>query len=812
VGIVRDPGRVPVGGIVVQLRGPAELSAITNAAGEFRFDALNPGSYEIRLAVDGFEPIAQKVRPGARVNLELRLATRMERIDVGSSSGLALDTGENGAAITVERGLLDHLPALDLDLISAMGRFLDGGAMSTGGAQLVVDGAESRNLGVTPSAIQEIKINNNPYAAEYPRWSRRRIEVITKSGADSFHGTFNFVLRDYHFNARDPFAPARPEEQRKIFEGSLLGPVGKQKRTSFLLTGMREDEQLLAIVNAVGPHGPINENVPAPQFNTYASARLSHAFSDRHAIFGQINYQDKWRNNVNVGGIVTAEAGVQTRFREDEFVFNHRGVYSPNLISQFRILLGRYYSPVVSNTEAPRLTISDAIVFGGAQSDRLTTEFHSVITGMVAYTRNRHSMKFGINVPDWSRRGMRDETFQLGSLFYGSLGDFNAQRPFAAQLQRGNPSVVFIEKNVGGFFSDEIQLRPGLSLNFGARYDWQNYFGDGNNIQPRLAVAWAPGKQRKWVMRLGSGIFYERSGPAPIFDILRFDGQRLRRYLLSAADIGRPIDEIPTAIDRLDPAVQIPGLVQYSLALERQIGKKTTVSMQYIGVRGWHYFRSRDANAPQPSTNFAFRPDPTVGQFRQIESAARWRGQSFDVTARGTLAPRVTGMLVYVWSQMNSDFLGLANFPAASYAPGGEFGRDEWDRRHRVMGMGTAALHRWVNLGFSIEASTNSPFNITTGRDENNDGLPLDRPPGVGRNTGIGPNLVQIDLRWYREFALRPSRKDRSPKLQVSVDSFNLVNRFNPKSYMGALTSPFFGQPVSALPARRIQFGLRFQF
>lgn len=811
--MVRDPGKVPVGGVVVELRGPAELSAVTNAAGEFRFDAPPPGVYDLRISVEGFETLTAKARPGSRLNLELKLATRRDRIDVAEGPRqLSTDTGENASAITVERGLLDNLPTLDLDLIATLGRFLDGGAMSTGGSQLVVDGVEARNLGVTPSAIQEIKINNNPYAVEYPRWSRRRIEVITKSGADAYHGTVNFVFRDYHFNARDPFAPARPQEQRKIFEGSLLGPIGSGKRTSFLLTGMRENEQLLAIVNALGPAGPVNENIPAPQFNTYLTARLNHAFNDRHAVFGQINFQDRWRNNVNVGGIVTAEAGVQTRFREDEFVFNHRGVYSPNLISQFRILLGRYYSPIFSNTDAPRVTISDAIVFGGAQSDRLTTEFHTAITGMVSYTKKRHSMKFGINVPDWSRRGMRDETFQLGSFFYGSIGDFDAGRPFAAQLQRGDPKVVFIEKNIGGFFSDEIQLRPGLSLNLGARYDWQNYFQDVNNIQPRVAVAWAPGKQRKWVIRAGSGLFYERSGPTPIWDILRFDGRRLRRYVLSASDLGRPIDEIPSAIDRLDPRVQIPGLVQYSLALERQIGKKTTLSMQYNGVRGWHYFRSRDANAPEPSTNFAFRPDPAVGQFRQIESAARWRGHSFEVMARGTLAPRVSGTLLYVWSRMNADFLGLPNFPAASYRPQGEFGRDENDRRHRLFGMGTAELHRWVNLGFSVEASTNAPFNITTGRDENRDGLPLDRPAGVGRNTGIGPNLVQIDLRWYRDFTLRPSLKDRSPKLQVSADSFNLLNRFNARTYMGALTSPFFGQPVSALPARRIQFGLRLQF
>ncbi len=814
VGVVLDPGKTPVAGIPVQLQGPSAQTALTSASGEFRFDGVNLGAHQIFIAVEGFEPLRVKAAQGRRLNLNLKLAARRDRIDVDEApSRLSLETGENASAISVERGLLDNLPSLDLDLVATLGRFMDGGAAAAGGGtQLIVDGVEARNVGVTPSAIQEIKINNNPYAAEYPRWSRRRIEILTKSGVDKFHGTVNFVFRDYHFNARDAYAATRPQEQRKIFEGSLLGPLGSGKKTSFLLSGMRENEQLQAVVNAVGPSGPVQENVAAPQFNTHGSVRVNHAFSDKHAVFGQVNYQDRWLNNQGVGGLVTERAGVHSRFREDEFVFNHRAVLSSNTLSQFRFLLGRYWAPMDSNSAMPKVSVSDAIVFGGAQADRLSTEFHTAITWMMAHTRGRHSLKFGINVPDWSRRGLSDRTNQLGSLFFASLADLEVNRPYSGVRQAGDPRVIFVEKNIGGFISDEYQVRPGISINAGLRYDWQNYFGDRNNIQPRLAVAWAPRGQRKWIIRAGSGIFYERSGPNPIFDILRFNGVQLRRFVLSGADIGRPLDQLPSAIDRLHPQVQLPGIMQYSLALERQLSRKSILSVQYTGVHGWHYFRSRDANAPEPSTGFAFRPDPTVGQFRQIESAARWRGDSFDVMLRGDIAPRVSGMIMYAWVKMRTDGLGLNGFPAASYDPQGEFSRADSDRRHRFTALGTASLHRWANFGFGVEASTGAPFNLTTGSDQNRDGMALDRPAGLARNQGDGPGLFQVDLRWYRDFPVRPSMRDQSPKVQISVDSFNIFNRLNARTYLGALSSPFFGQAVASLPARRIQFGCRFQF
>ena len=88
---------------------------------------------------------------------------------------------------------------------------------------------EARKVGVSPSAIQQIKINQDPYPAEFQRPGRGRIEVVTKAGSEAYHGSADFTFRDARLNARDAFAPTLPAEQRRIFEGVLGGPVWRRE-------------------------------------------------------------------------------------------------------------------------------------------------------------------------------------------------------------------------------------------------------------------------------------------------------------------------------------------------------------------------------------------------------------------------------------------------------------------------------------------------------------------------------------------------------------------------------------------------------
>jgi hypothetical protein len=821
-GVLLDPVSRPVPGVVITLmQGEAAISAATSAAGQFQFSSVPPGQYDLLAVVAGFESVRRGIRVGTRpvTNLEirLRLAARKEELNVAERERqVSVFADRNADTISVEATMLESLPLLDMNYLNAMARFLNPGTSGDAGVSLIVDGMEARNVGVTPSAIQEIRINNNPYTVEYPRWSRRRMEVITKSSTDRYHGTLNFLFRDYRMNARDALALRRPQEQRRIFEGSLFGPVGRSKNTSFLLSGAREKEDLVSVVFAQGPQGSINQNVPAPQVNSVASLRITRQLNQKQAMFWQINFQDRWQNNVGAGGATLAEAATQVRFREDEFIYNHRAVITTNLLSQFRILLGRFHAPTASNTDAARVAITDAFLGGGAQADRLITELHTSITWLLTQTKGRHTFKYGFNVPDWSRRGMRDETNRIGALSYASLADFALARPFAAVLQRGDPRIIFTEKNLGGFFQSEWQMRPDLSVAAGFRYDWQNYFGDRNNIAPRLAIAFAPDKARKWVIRTGAGFFYERSGPGPVWDILRFNGRQLSRYVLSVADIPPNLPAftgrgIPASVHRLQPGVELPGVLQFSAALERQLSSKSMLSITYNGTRGVQQLRSRDANAPLPP-GFRTRPDTALNMLRQIESAGRLEGNTLEINLRGDIAPRVTGMMQYVYGRTMSDTGGLNWFPADNVRPQGEWGRADTDRRHQFNFLGAATLHRWFNFGISASLLTGPPFNITTGRDENGDGMPADRPAGVTRNTGRGPETIALDLRWFREFRFDPAKKDKSPSVVLSVDAFNILNRVNYQNFVGALSSPFFGRAVGTLPPRRLQLAARFQF
>ena len=70
----------------------------------------------------------------------------------------------------------------------------------------------------------------------------------------------------------------------------------------------------------------------------------------------------------------------------------------------------------------------------------------------------------------------------------------------------------------------------------------------------------------------------------------------------------------------------------------------------------------------------------------------------------------------------------------------------------------------------------------------------------MSRNAGQGPRYLGLDVRWFREFQLRASAKDKLPTATCSLDAFNLLNRTNYVTYVGALSSPLFGSPVAAQP------------
>ena len=256
-------------------------------------------------------------------------------------------------------------------------------------------------------------------------------------------------------------------------------------------------------------------------------------FTENHVATFRGTYSNSTENNRGVGGFVLPEAGVNLQDREDEVYYNDSLVVTPGLLNQFRVLIGRQHTPTTSVSGAPAIVVPESFIGGGAQADRLQTETHMNLNEIVSWSAGKHSIRAGINIPDISRRGLNDYTNMGGTYSFSTLDDYLQNRPYSFIQQQGDGHVVFVETVVGGFFQDEIRVRPDLTLSAGIRYDWQNFFHDNNNVSPRLAFAYALGKNRKTVLRGGTGLFYDRTGPGPIFDLERYNGVRLRQVVLT---------------------------------------------------------------------------------------------------------------------------------------------------------------------------------------------------------------------------------------------------------------------------------------
>jgi len=823
-GTVHDPSDAAIVGAHVTLigaDGATVAETTTDGRGTFHFDELLPGDYQLEVQKDGFREFRVQAnisaKPHSPFRIVLTISVANQEIAVHADEAapeVGTEMAQNQNANTVDRAALDRVPVFDQDYVATLSRFLDDSSIGTNGVTLVVNGVEANGPGVTASAVKEVKLNQNPYSALFSRPGRARLEIITKGGTHDFHGSLNFMFRDADFDARNAFATLKPSEQRRYYEGSLTGPLGHSKKTTFLLSLDRDEDDREAFVRAEDQNGFISENIAAPTRHLFASGRVFHTLVNGDQFWMGYSYERETFKNQNVGGTVLPEAGTNSQMQEHEINVSFLHLFSPRWLNQLRFLVGHYDTPTTSLNANPQIIVSGAFTGNGAQADTRRTEYHFDGTDIVSYANGKHDLKFGIDVPDISRRGMDDFTNTAGTYTFGSLEAYAARRPSTYLVQRGQGHLVFLERVFSGFIEDNIRLRQNLIVSLGVRYYWQNYFHDDpNNLAPRFGFAFAPGAHGKTVIRGGAGMFYDRTGPKPIADLLHFNGENLLRFIVDnpTYPVTPPsLIGVPTSVVVLDPNSRIPYTIQYSLGIERQLSQKSTVSATYVGSRGIDLFRSIDANAPPPPAYIA-RPDPNIGQERTIQSQGYQKSNALELTFRGRASEYFDGQVQYTLNKTYNNTSGATYFPGNSYDSGADWARSDTDRRHKFDLLGSAQPTKFFTVGAALSLYSGKPVNITTGSDNNRDGISNDRPPGLPRNLLHGPGLINLDLNVSHDFVLFRSLKE-APKLSVSLSSFNVLNHRNDVSYVGVITSPFFGQAVQAQPPRRIQLGLQCKF
>jgi hypothetical protein len=246
----------------------------TSSEGYYRITALPPGTFTLRVTAQGFDTLVQEniILQGDQtktVNSQLKVGTSTTQVNVNAEVPL-VETGEAKISGYIQEKQISELPLTGRNFMTLVvltpgvtGLPSGGGqayAQATGdifsaeyGVNMNANGqrAESNNFQVdgasvngsprggvsnfSPSAdaVQELRVSVNNFSAEYGRNSSAAVSVVTKSGTNEYHGTMGWFHTNNKLQARNTFQPRVPVFRRNEWNGTLGGPIIKNKLFAF---------------------------------------------------------------------------------------------------------------------------------------------------------------------------------------------------------------------------------------------------------------------------------------------------------------------------------------------------------------------------------------------------------------------------------------------------------------------------------------------------------------------------------------------------------------------------------------------------
>src|SRR6266446_5370085 len=289
-GVVTDPSGGVIAKAAIRLvnTSGASIDTTTNRDGFYEFKGLAPGTYTLRAVSKGFALLTQEdvqILPGQTKQLNIGLLIQMEeeKVEVSDSSTKVDIAPSNNAGMVVMQG--KDLEALsdDPDELQSELQTLAGPSAGPNGGQMYIDGFTAGTL-PPKASIREIRINQNPFSAEYDKLGYGRIEILTKPGTDQFHGQAYLSGNTAGLNSRNPceVLPAGTQPPRynpRQDSGEIGGPL-VSKKASFFFNLERRDINELSVVSAqiVDPTTfaivPFSDAVKNPRTRTNLSPRI----------------------------------------------------------------------------------------------------------------------------------------------------------------------------------------------------------------------------------------------------------------------------------------------------------------------------------------------------------------------------------------------------------------------------------------------------------------------------------------------------------------------------------------------------------
>ncbi len=743
------------------------LTLTTDSRGVVVINQLTAGKYQLQVAAAGFAPLTiseLKLRAGInQIEVKLEIAGLQEEIKVEQDKREANTDPRGGAFATVlSAEQIAQLPDDPEEFEEALRQ------MAGPGATFRVNGFRGGKL-PPKNQIREIRFRTNSYAAENHESSFITVDIFTKPGIDSWHGSVNIGFRDESLNARNAFAPIRTPEQFRRFSFDLGGPVWKKHTSLFLNADGINAYEAKTIVAAL-PGGTFYDQVRQPGRTLNATARLEHLLTPTHTGRFEFQRNASRRDNNGVGNFDFPERGYSTDSTEKVLRFADSGSVGKKLFNEFRFQALWQNVDIDSLSNATTIQVLNAFNRGGAQvtCSRSTRELE--FADNIDFATKKHTLRAGIlfELSTYRSDELRN---QNGTFIFSSLDAYNAARPATYTKRTGAGSVDFDQYQIGWFLQDDWRARKSLTLSFGIRHETQTNLNDKDNFAPRFALAWSPFKSGKTTIRGGAGIFYDWFASEVYEQSLRVNGQQQRDLVVTNPGFPDPLSGgmqvvLPPSLIRVDPDLRMPYVQQASIGLQQEFPKNIRLMSQYFYRRGVRQLRGRNINAPFDGS----RPDPNSGNITLIESSAN----SFNHTLMVNLNWMKPGKFFfganYVYSNTNNETDGALSLPVDNFDLRGERGASLQDIRHRFFLMSNVTLPLGFRLGTIFQTNSASPYNVTTGFDNNGDSTVNDRPQGLRRNSERGAGRWDLNARLSWGFGFGKSPEPQGLKTAKDFD------------------------------------------
>ena len=344
-GQVTDPSGAAITGasVVMTPAAGAPIVVQSNSQGQYEFKSLAPGKYSLTVVAEGFTLFENDnvviADQAMRLNVSMAIAVAEQKINVSDTAPTVdVNPASNAGAITISGKELEALPDDPDELLTDL-QALAGPSAGPSGGQIYIDGFTAGQL-PPKSSIREIRINQNPFSAEYDKLGYGRIEIFTKPGTDKLHGQIQINGNDSAFNSPTPFGGVPPPYESVQYQGNVSAAINK-KSSFFANVERRNTNDLSAIYTTVlDPNTllPVQDiqSIANPHQRTNIGPRLDYALSKNNTLTARYQYYRDTETNNGIGQFTLPSQAYDSSSTEHTLQISDTQVFGAKVVNEIR--------------------------------------------------------------------------------------------------------------------------------------------------------------------------------------------------------------------------------------------------------------------------------------------------------------------------------------------------------------------------------------------------------------------------------------------------------------------------------------------